>query len=202
MAFWGLMTVREHEAVVADLKVTLDEHQTRAHEKAMGYQESIKLALKSRDVHIQAASALRAELATLKAERERLVSDLEEARHQPWPEWATAVLKVIRSRSGNDGYDDALDGVDLPNELEETMAVLEEQAEKSYQEARVDRETEQHKSIAEHYRKQADEYRPQALKYRERLRRDREALAAKRKRAVAALPKAQAARGGDVREGV
>lgn len=44
--------------------------------------------------------------------------------------------------------------------------------------------------------------KPDALKYRERLRRDREALAAKRKRAVAALPKAQAARGGDVREGV
>ena len=76
MAFLGFMTVREHEAVVADLKATHDEHQTRAHEKAMGYQESIKLALKSRDVHIQAASALRAELVTLKAERDRRLAPL------------------------------------------------------------------------------------------------------------------------------
>ena len=52
------------------------------------------------------------------------------------------------------------------------------------------------------FTREIEALKPDALKYRERLRRDREALAAKRKRAVAAIPKAQAARGGDVREGV
>lgn len=58
-----------------------------------------------------------------------LVNENDELRRHPWPGWASNVLTVIRSRSGYDGYDDAIDGVDLPAELEETIAELEHQVE-------------------------------------------------------------------------
>lgn len=44
-----------------------------------------------------------------------------------WPEWATKCLKIIRANTGADGYDDATEGVDLPGELEEVLALMEEE---------------------------------------------------------------------------
>ncbi len=58
-------------------------------------------------------------------ELEETCSDLEterdDAEHQPWPEWAEAILQMIRKRSGYDGFDDA-EGVDLPEELRELLS--------------------------------------------------------------------------------
>lgn len=60
----------------------------------------------------------------------KLEDDLSEAAYEPWPEWASKVLAVIRKRSGYDGYDDATDGVDLPIELDEAMDELEAEADR------------------------------------------------------------------------
>lgn len=115
---------------------------------------------------LNGGSTVLEEAATALAERdvtiERLEKENEELRDAPWPEWATAVLKVIREHSGYDGYDDALDGVDLPSELEELMSELEQQAERNLAEARAEREVEQHKASTDHYRLKASEQRARA----------------------------------------
>lgn len=76
-----------------------------------------------------------AEVAALKAENERLKEviagledDLDDARQEPWPEWAKAVVKVIREHTGYDGYDDATEGVDMPAELAECLSELSSEA--------------------------------------------------------------------------
>jgi hypothetical protein len=94
----------------------------------------------------------------LQSENERLEDELDEARYAPWPEWVKKVLAVIRERSGYDGHDDAIDGVDLPAELDECMSELERMAEKHYQAARAERETEQYKSSAAHYQMKFNEH--------------------------------------------
>jgi hypothetical protein len=122
-------------------------------------------------IHDEASAALEAQA----EEIARRVDESDELRHQPWPEWASKVLAVIRSRSGYDGYDDALDGVDLPAELEETMAALEQEADRQTQEARAALGTDLHKSAADHYRKETAEHRARA----EAVARERDALAAR-----------------------
>ena len=61
----------------------------------------------------------------LEEEVGRLEDENSELRYEPWPEWARAVLKVIRSHTGYDGYDDATDGVDMPLELSEHLSQVE-----------------------------------------------------------------------------
>lgn len=55
----------------------------------------------------------------------RVLSDLaekvESLERGPWPEWAEKCLKIIRKHSGYDGFDDASEGVDLPEELSELL---------------------------------------------------------------------------------
>lgn len=62
------------------------------------------------------------ENATLTEEKGQLIDENSDLRHEPWPEWASSVLKVVRGHSGYDGYDDAAEGVDMPAELEETLS--------------------------------------------------------------------------------
>ncbi|MBC8718776.1 hypothetical protein [Ochrobactrum sp. Marseille-Q0166] len=71
----------------------------------------------------------RSQAVAIIAAKDERIAELEDENYElktgPWPEWANAVLKVIRERSGYDGYDDTSEGVDLPVELEECMAELE-----------------------------------------------------------------------------
>lgn len=62
------------------------------------------------------------ENAILTEENGQLIDENSDLRHEPWPEWASSVLKVVRGHSGYDGYDDAVEGVDMPAELEETLS--------------------------------------------------------------------------------
>lgn len=118
--------------------------------------------LAARDLNGDGASLAKEAATALEAQAEeiaRLADENDELRRAPWPEWVMKVLAVIRARSGYDGYDDAIDGVDLPAELEEVMAELE-------------REAELHKGAAEHYRKMCAEHRASA----EAAERERDAL--------------------------
>lgn len=54
----------------------------------------------------------------LRTQVDTLETKLNEALQQPWPEWATSIMKTVREHSGYDGYDDA-EGVDLPEEVRE-----------------------------------------------------------------------------------
>jgi hypothetical protein len=56
-----------------------------------------------------------------RADAERAEAERDELRDAPWPKWVTDCLTIIRKHSGYDGYDDAVQGVDLPAELEETL---------------------------------------------------------------------------------
>ena len=44
-----------------------------------------------------------------------------------WPAWAEAILKMIRARTGYDGYDDFGEGVSLPDELAECFHEMDAQ---------------------------------------------------------------------------
>ena len=59
---------------------------------------------------------LQRENEALKEENGSLLDENIDLRNEPWPEWAKAVLKVVRSHTGYDGYDDATEGVDMPLE--------------------------------------------------------------------------------------
>lgn len=66
-----------------------------------------------------------ARIAALEEQVGRLEDENSDLRYEPWPEWARAVLKVIRKHSGYDGYDDATEGVDMPLELSEHLSEME-----------------------------------------------------------------------------
>ncbi|MCH4542966.1 hypothetical protein [Ochrobactrum sp. A-1] len=70
-------------------------------------------------------AAERAENTRLQSENDAQADQISELQMTPWPEWATKVLAVIRKRSGYDGYGDAIEGVDLPAELDECIAAIE-----------------------------------------------------------------------------
>lgn len=71
-----------------------------------------------------ALESLKRENAALREENDSLLDENSDLRNAPWPEWAKAVLKVVRSHTGYDGYDDATEGVDMPLELEEHLSEL------------------------------------------------------------------------------
>ena len=54
-------------------------------------------------------------------EVDRLTDENDELRNVPWPEWAKKVVATIRAHSGYDGSDDAIDGIDMPQELGEIL---------------------------------------------------------------------------------
>ena len=56
-------------------------------------------------------------LTEARGEVERLTDENDELRNVPWPEWAKKVVATIRAHSGYDGSDDAIDGIDMPQEL-------------------------------------------------------------------------------------
>lgn len=87
-----------------------------------------------------------------------LEGELEEARFQPWPQWAEDMKKQIREVSGYDGYDDATDGVNLPDELSELINELTNQAEKNVAEARASRKLDELERAVEHYRNGMNEW--------------------------------------------
>lgn len=64
---------------------------------------------------------LEEEITCLIVERDDLEAEKDEAEHAPWPEWAELLLKMIRKRTGYDGFDDQIEGVDLPGELAEAF---------------------------------------------------------------------------------
>lgn len=207
MAFWGLMTVREHEAVVKGNKVVIDrlEAALESKDETIGRvcreRDGLKIQTEThiilgrsereRNKRISAArDALAAELATLKAERDDCQVQKDEG--------ATYVLKSLADALHVEDWSIKDGSEEWEGDVFATMFSI-------LVDAGVVEED--HHTVATHAKiigleRAISSLTPDALKYRERLHRDREALAAKRKRAVAALPNAQAARGGDVREGV
>jgi len=85
-------------------------------------------------VTIDAAAALlrtqAASIAELEADLDDMTAERDDALQQPWPEWATKTLAVVREFSGYDGFDDADSGVDLPEETRECLAEVSAQAER------------------------------------------------------------------------
>lgn len=79
MAFLGLMTVREHEAVVANFEIevrTLTMMRDNARASERNLINLSKAGTSSITAYAQEVAELRAELATLKAERERRLAPL------------------------------------------------------------------------------------------------------------------------------
>lgn len=99
------------------------------------------------------------EVERLRAEVERLSDEVSDLQCAPWPEWAERMKAAIRAESGYDGYDDQTDGVDLPAELDELISELRRQADDKTIAARVERETDQYKRVAEHYQKHVADLR-------------------------------------------
>lgn len=81
--------------------------------------------LVTRSQAVELLAAERAENTRLQSENDAQADQISELQMTPWPEWATKVLAVIRKRSGYDGYGDAIEGVDLPAELDECIAAIE-----------------------------------------------------------------------------
>jgi len=86
------------------------------------------------------------------AEVGALEEQLEEARYEPWPKWAEDMQKTIRAASGYVGYDDATDGVNLPEELDELINHLTSEADRNLAEARASRKLDEAERAVEHYR--------------------------------------------------
>ncbi|MUO84851.1 hypothetical protein [Agrobacterium vitis] len=78
-----------------------------------------------------------ARIAELEKENAQLSDENYELKTAPWPEWATAVVKVVRKHSGYDGYDDATEGVDFPAELEEHLSAIEQDDHKWMEKAKA-----------------------------------------------------------------
>lgn len=79
MAFWGLMTVREHEVVVAGFEIevhTLTMMRDNARASERNLINLSKAGTSSIRAYAQEVEELRAELATLKAERDRRLAPL------------------------------------------------------------------------------------------------------------------------------
>ena len=70
---------------------------------------------------LKVTKLLEEEITCLIVERDDLEAEKDEAEHAPWPEWAELLLKMIRERTGYDGFDDQIEGVDLPGELAEAF---------------------------------------------------------------------------------
>jgi hypothetical protein len=102
--------------------------------------------------------AKEADITALQERIADLESELEEALYQPWPKWAEDMKKQIRDVSGYDGYDDATDGVNLPDELSELINELTEQADKNVAEALAARKLDELESSVEHYRNGMNEW--------------------------------------------
>ena len=85
----------------------------------------IKRAMLSASPYPTAWDDVRKYVEGLEEEVGRLEDENSELSYEPWPEWARAVLKVIRSHTGYDGYDDATEGVDMPLELSEHLSQVE-----------------------------------------------------------------------------
>lgn len=129
---------------MADIVELLTDFKTRDHERgclgreyvcSCGYDNDIeRSAIEARDEILSLRSRLEQaerERDELRSENGRLIDENCDLRNEPWPEWAGAVLKVIRLRSGYDGYDDTTDGVDLPAELNDCFSELEREAEEA-----------------------------------------------------------------------
>lgn len=211
MAFLGLMWVREHQMLMAVMKADMDDQRTRFRKEAHDDREMIARLGSQKVKHLTAIAGLQrevdglradvrqaeaahdkaaAELATLKAERDDCQVQKDEG--------ATYVLKSLADALHVEDWSIKDGSEEWEGDVFATMFSI-------LVDAGVVEED--HHTVATHAKiigleRAISSITPDALKYRERLRRDREALAAKRKRAVAALPNAQAARGGDVREGV
>jgi hypothetical protein len=96
------------------------------------------MEVEERDLYpASALTSLMEENERLKEENGQLIDENSDLRYEPWPEWAKAVLSVIRKHSGYDGYDDATEGVDMPLELSEHLSEME--AHLSEMEAEADR---------------------------------------------------------------
>lgn len=92
--------------------------------------EASYAAMLSASPYLSAWDDVRKYVKGLEEEVGRLEDENSELRYEPWPEWARAVLKVIRSHTGYDGYDDATEGVDMPLELSEHLSEMDNEAER------------------------------------------------------------------------
>lgn len=112
---------REAEQVMLDEVTAADQHEPFSDKTMSGIFE----AMLSASPYPTAWDDVRKYVDGLEEEIGRLEDENSELRYEPWPEWARAVLKVIRSHTGYDGYDDAVEGVDMPLELSEHLSQVE-----------------------------------------------------------------------------
>ncbi|MEG8223856.1 hypothetical protein OSJ57_25140 [Sphingomonas sp. HH69] len=68
MAFLGLMTVREHEAVVADLKATFDEQRAHWRKSIQGERDSVVRLVGQKAKHMTGIARLQHEVEGLRAD--------------------------------------------------------------------------------------------------------------------------------------
>lgn len=113
----------------AALFIAKDTYEDEIPDRAVANASFIAAARSALPALIERVEAAEAEVKLLREENGSLIDENSDLRCEPWPEWASAVLKVIRAHSGYDGYDDATDGVDLPAELGECFSELEGVAE-------------------------------------------------------------------------
>lgn len=112
---------REAAQVMLDEVTAADQHEPFSDKTMSGIFD----AMLSASPYPTAWDDVRKYVEWLEEEVGRLEDENSELRYEPWPEWARAVLKVIRSHTGYDGYDDATDGVDMPLELSEHLSQVE-----------------------------------------------------------------------------
>ena len=103
---------------------------------------------------------LAAKVNELEIECSDLESERDDAEHQPWPEWAETILKIVRKHSGYDGFADD-DGIDLPRELSELLSEITARVERLTRE-RDKWETRAREMLREDIRAKADEIEKEA----------------------------------------
>ena len=95
----------------------------------------------------------------LEQERDALKAEIDDKQAEisnlrcEWPEWASRILEIVRKHTGYDGYDDQLDGIDIPAEVSEAMEEYAGQIDK------LKAELESIKAVRDALRKDAERYR-------------------------------------------
>lgn len=121
----------DHDAVIADTREQVccgkGYHSCCGQPEVIGECVAIAERAKDNDATYIAAASPTSIIEVCKAledargEVDRLTDENEELRNAPWPEWAKKVVATIRAHSGYDGSDDAIDGIDMPQELGEIL---------------------------------------------------------------------------------
>lgn len=118
--------VRLHAHHFVAGKESLDEAKAAAQ---ADYESRIRSALSSPPSDASEIAALREKVAMLEEERDGLVDDLADAQQEPWPEWASSILKTLQANGYDpvdsdgtvdlaDAFNDYLEGINQADEAQ------------------------------------------------------------------------------------